>query len=549
MPVEDDAHLAALTAEILRDEVHVYDQGDFERWIGISSMLAGWNASMIGDAGTTGAFLTATSGFPVVTGAMIAAVESSSGVGSRLTAEPDVTFKRVFHLPNRLPGLRLPGGPELAHIARSSRMVTRLEALVRWLGQDGREVTATDDLSVMDAARAADSVGVQYHYLPYLWEYALAAGWLELCQSADGGPTVAKIGRTAWRWADGDDAGVLHVWAATFAAVLATTFEVTVSASPQVARHLSFQGSGVVVAMMLFLARRTGFTPAEVSALVKDEVIGIHPRSRARRAWDAWVAERGHPARWLLSELADLCAVTVPEGRSEAVDLTPVAQWALRVQLRMEGIEIPLLKPVATAEMSAASMVALSEAVTAAKFDRELAEWLAVRGVDRGARDLLVFAAFSDSQSRLAAVNLVRRLGPRARDAWRDAMERPELRGYARMALSGSEDDLHKNPDDFTWVATDMLAMADQDDLDPEQIAALFADAVPEGAETWIFGLMSHSSHPDVARALAMLGKHHPDRRVAREARKACRIMRKSRSARSSAHVPAHAGIGRSSYP
>ena len=195
---------------------------------------------------------------------------------------------------------------------------------------------------------------------------------------------MAKAGRTAWRWADGDDAGVLHVWAATFAAVLATTFEVTVSASPQAARHLSFQGSGVVVAMMLFLARRTGFTPAEVSALVKDEAIGIHPSSRARKAWDAWVGERGHPARWLLSELTDLCAVTVPEGRSEALGLTPVAQWALRVQLRMEGIEIPLLKPVATTEMSAASIVALCEAVTEAQFDRELAKWLEVRGGDRG---------------------------------------------------------------------------------------------------------------------------------------------------------------------
>src|SRR6202012_2195542 len=111
---------------------------------------------------------------------------------------------------------------------------------------------------------------------------------------------------------------------------------------------------------------------------------------------------------------------------------------------------------------------------------------------------------------------------------------------------SGSEADLPRHPDDFTWVATDMLAMAGQEDLDPEQIAALFADAVPEGAETWIFGLMSHSSHPDVARTLAMLGKHHPDRRVAREARKAGRIMRKNRSPRSSAHVPAHAGIGSS---
>jgi hypothetical protein len=540
-----DVNLTTLAAEILRDEVRVYDQGDFERWIGISSMLAGWNAGMIGDTKTTGTFLTATSGFPVVTGALIAAMGTSLASGSPFGSAAGVTFKKVFRLPNRLPGLRLPAGAELGYVARSCRMLTRLEALARWLGQEGRLVTATDDLSVMDAADAANSVGVQYHYLPYLWEYALASGWIELCQPADGKSTVAKVGPTAWRWADGDDAGALHVWAVTFAAVLATTFEVAANVNPQAARHLSFQGSGVVAAMMLFLARRTGFTLAEISDLVKDEVIGRRPRSRARKAWDAWMAEHGHPARWLLSELADLHAVTVPEGRDDAYGLTPIAQWAFRVQLRMEGIEIPMLKLVATTEMSAASMVALCEAITEAQFDLEFAEWLAARGADRGARDLLVFAAFADSQSRLAAVNLVRRIGPGAQDAWRDAMERPELRGYARMALSSSQDGLHRHPDDFTWVATDMLAMAcGQENPDPEQVAALFADAVPEGAETWILGLMSRSSHPDVARVLTTLGEYHPNRRVARDARKAARIMRKSRSAHSRVHVPAHAAIG-----
>jgi hypothetical protein len=535
MPVDYDANLTTLAADIFRAELRVYDKSDFERWIDVISVLAGWNAGMIGNGRTTGAFLAATGGFPVVTGALIAAMETSSA---------DVTFTKVFHLPNRLPGLRLPAGAELAHVARSARMVTRLEALTRWLGQDGRLVTATGNLPLMDAAQAATSVGVEYHYVSYLWKYALASGWIELCQAADDSLTVAKVGPTAGRWAEGDDAGALHVWAATFAAVLATTFEVAASASPQAVRHLGFQGSGVAAVMMLFLARRTGFTLAKVNALVKDEVIGGRPRSRARKAWDAWVAEHGHPARWLLSELADLCAVTVPEGRDEAFGLTPLAQWAFRVQLRMEGIEIPLLKPVATIEMSAASIVALREAVMEAQFDLEFAGWLAARGVDRGARDLLIFAAFSDSQSRLAAVNLVRRIGPGARDAWRDAMERPELRGYARMALASSEDDLPRHPDDFSWVATDMLAMASrQEGPDPEQIAALFADAVPEGAEKWLLGLMSHSSHPDVARVLTMLGDHHPNRRVARDARKAARIIRKYRSAHSPAHVRAHADI------
>jgi hypothetical protein len=528
MPVDSDAKLTALAAEILRDEVRVYDQDDIDRWLGISSVLSGWNASMIGDAKTTGAFLTITAGFPVVTGAF---PDLTGGLYATSGTEPDIALKRVFHLPDRLPGLRLPSGRELAGLARSARVMTQLDALARWLGQDGRPVTETDDLYATDAVKVARVIGVQDHYLPYLWEYALASRWVELSRTADGNRATAKVGPTARRWADGDDAGALHVWAVVFAVVLATTFEV---ASLGSWRRLSFQGSGVVATVMLFLARRTGLTLAEFSDILKDRIIGIQPRSRTRREWDAWVLTHGDPARWLLRELVDLHAVTVPESGDEAFGLTPVAQWAFRVQLRREGVEIPLLKPVATAEMSAASLVGLSDAIPEAQFDQEFAQWLAARGADRGARDLLIFATFTDSRSRLAAVNLVRRIGVSARDAWRDAMERPELRGYARMALSDAADDMRRYPDDFTWIATDMLAMAcGEKDPDPGQIAVQFADAVPKGSETWVFGLMSHSSHPDVARVLSVLGRYHPDRRVARGARKAARIAEKKQPVRS----------------
>jgi hypothetical protein len=36
-----------------------------------------------------------------------------------------------------------------------------------------------------------------------------------------------------------------------------------------------------------------------------------------------------------------------------------------------------------------------------------------------------------------------------------------------------------------------------------------------------MFGVMSRLPHPDAARVLAMIGKHHPDENVARAARQA----------------------------
>jgi hypothetical protein len=112
-------------------------------------------------------------------------------------------------------------------------------------------------------------------------------------------------------------------------------------------------------------------------------------------------------------------------------------------------------------------------------------------------------------------------------------MKRPELRGYARITLgmmaahlpeSSLPLVLEPDPDDMAWLATDLLAMAcGADEPDPDELAAQFAEAVPKGEEAWILGLMAQSPHPDVARVLDVLGRHHPDRRVARDARKAAR--------------------------
>jgi hypothetical protein len=124
-------------------------------------------------------------------------------------------------------------------------------------------------------------------------------------------------------------------------------------------------------------------------------------------------------------------------------------------------------------------------------------------------------------------------------------MRPPELRGYARIALSVVASELpdstlplvlEPKPDDLTWVATDLLALACGDeDPDPRQVAAQFRDAVPPGEESWIFDLMSRSSHPDVVRVLTVLGRHHPDRRVARHARRAAHAAARNRTAAAAA--------------
>src|SRR6202034_1217017 len=136
--------------------------------------------------------------------------------------------------------------------------------------------------------------------------------------------------------------------------------------------------------------------------------------------------------------------------------------------------------------------------------------------------------AFGQPQPRLVALNLVRGIGLAAHRAWRDAIERPELRGYARIELSLMAAELPAStlplatepaPDDLISVAADLLALAcGAEDPDSDEVAAQFRAAVPEPAQSWILELMSGSSSPQVVQVLRALGRHHPDRGVAKAA-------------------------------
>jgi hypothetical protein len=553
MARDSDANLTGLAAKILREEVQVFDHEDVVSWLVAASVVG-----MVSSAQVTGAFPVATGAFPAVsgpasadtgpfpavTGALAALTESFPTVGHG-NANVGAGLMKVFKLPRKLPGIRLPSEAQLAALARSAPLMAELEALGRWLGRDGRVVTVGDELYA-DVANAAPRLDARPQYLPYLIDYALTAGWLVLDDEPGSNRTWVKLGETAWRWADGDDSGALHAWAAVFSALLARTLDVAASTNPRASRKLKFQGQGVAAAVTLFLARRSGLSGADVRDLIRNGAIGSRPSARARRAWDGWVRGHGDPARWLISELEALRAID-PPGPDGTIELTPLALWALREQLRLDGVEIPLLQT-APAQMTAASFVAFADGFSEGDGEAEFAAWVGARGPERAARELLVFAAFSSPQRRLAALRLVRRIGAAAGPAWRDAMQRRELRGYARMALAGDQPGsttpraLVPDPEDLARVAADLLALACGDEHpDPRKISAQLSGAIPPGQESWIFGLMSQGSHPDVARVLLVLGRYHPDRRVAKDARRAAQSAARNRVVAQADSFPARA--------
>jgi hypothetical protein len=204
--------------------------------------------------------------------------------------------------------------------------------------------------------------------------------------------------------------------------------------------------------------------------------------------------------------------------------LTPLGMWAMREQLLDEGVEIPLLPPVG--EMTAADLVAAAESVDEAEAAAETAAWLELRTPDAAASELLAVAASGGVVERMLAVAAVNRLGAAAEPAWRDSLSRPELRPYAKIALTeiagGSpgftmQAGLEPEVGDIAWVLTDMLAALSDSPAEPPQ---MLRESVPVGQEQQVFDAMSQLAHPDVAGVLSLIGKHHPDRRIAKAARR-----------------------------
>jgi hypothetical protein len=445
-------------------------------------------------------------------------------------ADMDVDIKEALGLPDSLPPIRLPSLPELAAQAREAPLPSSLAALAGWVGTGGREVTDDGELTSADMLEAVGALGVDPEDFAYLWEYAIAVEWLAFDDDDD---RVVQ-GELAEDWAAGDDETVMSVWSSTLAAVLGETLIVTGPAEDDDAGKLGFdgldfQGQAMALAILLFLTRREGLSLTDFTEVLWENAAGDLPSGQAAPARATWVAYYGDPARLLLDKLAELHAVTEAD---DTIWLTPLALAALHEQLVEAGVDIPLLPPTA-AELTGAQLLAMAEGVGDEEFEAESDAWVAARGGDEAARELLELAAHGDPGERMLAVATVTRIGVSAEPAWRDSLDVPEVRGYAKVALvtmagvgemPGEEPPpgLELLPEDLAWVATDMLALACDDEFpDPDELAAAFHEAVPPGQEEALFDAMWRGAHPDAVDVLNHVGRYHPDKQVAKAARTA----------------------------
>ena len=445
--------------------------------------------------------------------------------------DEEVDLAEAFELPDRLPPLRLPEDSELAETARASALLSHARRLAAWVGGK-REIVDGYDLAPSDAAEAAAAVGVGADELAYVWHFADHTEFLSFHD------TYVTTGPAAEDWPSAGDDQVLDTWQLALAEALSCGLLTDIAADEPATRNLDFDGAGVAVVMMLFLSRTAGVPAAELRELLNETAAaGLSPDTADERRL-AWTKEHGDPARVLMERLRSLGAIELPwPSEGDAVDgavesddgvvrLTPLATWALRIQLEEAGIEVPILPPVQ--QMTAADLIALADGGAEQEVATEMTAWLELRGAEAAAGELLQAAATGSAADRLFATALAARIGAAAEPQWRQALDDSRLRPHAKIALAqlaGTEPPnapagLEPTPEDLAWLLTDAIA-ATCPGLEPGEVADQLAESLPSGNQPHnLLDVMWRLPHPDIVDVLTLIGDHHPDKKVAKAARK-----------------------------
>jgi hypothetical protein len=431
--------------------------------------------------------------------------QQNAGVLDARAADPltwdGVDLKEAFGIPDVVAPVRLPDDEALTALAAAAPLLADLLGLAR----DVRETPV----------RAA---GVD----PLLLGLAVEAELVE----RDGDTLVP--GEDAG-WLDDLTEGALDAWDYAFAQVLDTTLEAADETEPQAGEDLDLAGHGIALVTELFLGGRAGVPVTQLSQSLKSAAIAEVPPDAAERQWQEWAGAHGDPVGLLLGQLAKLSAVTVAD---EVARLEPLALHAVAAKLRACDVHVPDLP--APGEMTADDVVLLSMLGTEEEFSADFATWVAGRTPEDAARELLAFAVGEGAAVRMAAVQIVSRLGDAAEPALREALHRPELRCYAKMTLielladrdpeQPAPAELKRTTEDLAWFIADSFApltrTIPRNTTFPFDMTQL-SDAGWDASTESLFDAMARLDHPDAEAVLTMLGKHCDNKKTAKAARKA----------------------------
>jgi hypothetical protein len=401
--------------------------------------------------------------------------------------------------------VRLAPPEKLAADARDSGLTDRLRRLAAWaigrrlsgLGEDGglpREHAEAAAGELEPVTTSADA--------ERLWHAAVASGAVLI---EDG---EARPGPALAAFEQGDDDTVLAAWLAAFDAA------VTPPDDPGEEIDVSEVVRKDLPGLLIHLYEQPG--PVPVEELL--DVLFAHIED-AYEISDAGVLETGGRDAFVLV-MRDLADWGVAEmGERDGHALTPLGVWAVRELLLADGYRAPLVGDLA--EASAAELLEGLVNHGDDTADEEIALWLARREPADAAAELVAVMSDGTAGVRNLAAAVLHQAGPAAEPVVRRALDVPHTRPYAALWLHAhGDDEIELTPDEMMWIFTDTVAGLLETAEPHEAVTAALADAPPEADLEAMIAEMWRVDHPDTAEVLEALGRHHPDRVVAKAARK-----------------------------
>ncbi|MFI8852241.1 hypothetical protein ACIGW3_18940 [Streptomyces sp. NPDC053499] len=223
-------------------------------------------------------------------------------------------------------------------------------------------------------------------------------------------------------------------------------------------------------------------------------------------------------------------------SRYGMVRLTPLGLYGVRERMREAGLEVPAVGDLAGAgaDKLLAALPVYSEEIARS----EIEMWFAARaaaaegtdgasgegGTLGAARELLAAARGVDEAApvrRLACQQALSLAGPEAEPALREVLDDRQLGGLARVWLAERGAAQVPQPDEemVFWLTIDTIAAQVATAGEPDELRELVRDLVDQHAG--FFEKAWRVEHPATGDVLETMGRVHPDKRVAKEARKA----------------------------
>ncbi|MFF1406052.1 hypothetical protein [Streptomyces sp. NPDC058294] len=459
-----------------------------------------------------------------------------------------------------LPPARLRPEAELARAALSTPLLSRAARLARWAGP-GTRVDAGGSLAEEQLPAAVELLGLSGDdaaaYAGEAWRAAVDTGLVEIADEEAG---TVRAGEELKLLTAGSPQDVLTVWLAALETALADASvpdldglvdaldqggEVDFSSlgwDPEAEAEFldgvlgnlylltvgeDNPGEGLVplpaLAASVILPSGMGEPTNDVLEQVSDAMMRLDDQFRVLEP--VGLVEYQPVDEALLVDADEEPAAPVDDtdvARYGMVRLTPLGVYGLRARLLEAGFEAPAVGDLADGSADALLDGTARYGQHAARAETE--QWLGRREPLAAARELLAAARGADAGAplrRLRCQQALSLVDGEAEPALREVLDDPELGGLARVWLSerGAAEVPAPSQDMVFWLTVDTVAAQLAAEGNSEELQALVEGLASR--HSGFFAAAWRVEHPATADVLEAMGRLHPDKKVAKEARTA----------------------------